>query len=325
MKVGIRIREVLAATVLVLFAAVPAGAQEFPAKPVTVVVPSPPGGSVDLTARAVAAAMSKVLGQPFTIDNRAGAAGGIGHQFVARAAPDGYTLVASANGTFTLAPRLAPQRLFAVSDFAPVGMMTVTPMVLAVTASGRFKDFGELAAFARANPGKLTFGHPGGGTTNQVAVVRLQQALGTSFNLVAYKGSAPALTDLAGGQIDGYIDQIPSALNLITGGKLRALAVTTRFRSASLPEVPTFAEAGLPGIDMATTMGLQAPAGTPERVVAVLGQALVKALDDPDVKARLAALGSVPQPMSPAEYAAYLRAEDARAEELARQGNLKAD
>lgn len=221
-----------------------AGAQErYPAQPITVIVPFAAGGNLDVTTRLLTAAMSKTLGQPFVVDNRLGAGGVIGHVAGARASANGYTLTSTANGSFVVTPRLQPgKRAFDMADFKPIGAFGVTPLVLEVQASSRFKTVGEFLAYAKANPEKVSVGHAGNGTTNHVAILQLQQITGARFTVVPYKGSGPALTDLLGGTLDAVVDQLPSSLSHLRADKLRALAVTTPTRAADLPKVPTLAE-----------------------------------------------------------------------------------
>ena len=322
-------RSTMGAAVLSLAAALPGigHAQEgYPNKPITVIVPFAPGGNLDVTARIVLAQMSQLLGQPITVDNRAGAGGVIGHQAVARAIPDGYTLAATANGSFTITPRLrAGARPFEPGEFAPIGMIGVTPLVLEVKAPGKFKDFKEFVAYAKANPGKISMGSAGNGTTNHLAILQLEEAAGIKLNIVPYKGSNPALSDLLGGQIDAMIDQLPSSLNYLRGAKLVALAVTTPKRSSDLPDVPTFAESGISNFDVSTAAGLLAPAKTPSPIIDKLNKALNQALTNKDVEARLLGLGSQPTPMSPVQFRDFLMGEDAKAQALYLRGVLSAE
>lgn len=300
-------------------------APAYPVKPVTIIVPFAPGGNVDVTARVVSTAMARDLKTTFVVDNRPGAGGLIGQELGKRARPDGYTLVAMANGSFAVAPRLAPHRTFTLDDFAPVGMMATTPMVIAVPAASPHKTFAQFAAFARANPEKLSIGHPGNGTTNHVAVLRMQQILGARLTIVPYKGSAPGLTDVLGGQIDGFVDQLPSTLPYVLDGRLRALAVTSAQRAPELKDVPTLDELGLTGFDVVTSTGLIAPAGTPPEIVSVLNRALNKALESAEVQRQLAPLGATARPLTPEDFGAYLAREDANAEALVKDGLLKAE
>ena len=298
-------------------------AQSFPTKPVKIVVPFAPGGNLDVTARLVAESMAKQLGQPFVVENRAGAGGAIGSDAVAKSPPDGYTLVAGTTATTIVSPLMVPNPPYGLESFTPVGMMAVTPLILEVPAASPHKDFKAYLAYVKANPGKVTIGHSGNGTTNHVAILLLQDALKVQWNIVPYKGSGPALIDLVGGQIDSMMDQTSSSLPQIQGGKLRAIAVGTKSRIPELPQVPTLQEEGVADFEAATPSALLAPAGTPADVVKVLNAALNKALADPAVHKRLVELGSDPRPMDPAQFAAYLRAEDGKLKSLVKAGLLK--
>ncbi len=314
------------ATHALLLAACVAGAafaQSFPAKPVKIVVPFAPGGNLDVTARLVAESMAKQLGQPFVVENRPGAGGALGSEAVAKSPPDGYTLVAGTTATTIVSPLLVPNPPYALESFTPVGMMAVTPLILEVPAASPYRDFKSYLAHVKANPGKVTIGHSGNGTTNHVAILLLQDALKVQWNIVPYKGSGPALIDLVGGQIDSMMDQTSSSLPQIQGGKLRAIAVGTKARIPELPQVPTLQEEGVHDFEAATPSALLAPAGTPADVVKVLNAALNKALADPAVHKRLVELGSTPRPMEPAQFAAYLRAEDGKLKALVKAGLLK--
>ncbi len=298
----------------------------YPTRPITIIVPFAPGGNLDVTARIVGAELSKVLGQPVTVDNKAGAGGAIGHQALARANPDGYTLLTTANGSFAVTPRLQQgKRPFEAREFAPVGMIGITPLVLEVRGTEKYKNFKEFLSYAKANPGKITVGHSGNGTTNHVAILQLEEAAGIKLNIVPYKGSGPALSDLLGGQIDAVVDQLPSSMSYLKSGKLSPLAITTTQRAPDLPETPTFVESGLKNFDVSTASGLLAPANTPAAVVEQLNQALNQALQNKEVAARLVSLGSAPSPMTSKEFGAFLMNEDAKAEALVKRGVLVAE
>ena len=328
MKLNDRRRTLTLTLVAALLAGLPVSAAwsqaAFPNQPITVIVPFSPGGNLDMTARIVTGAMQQSLGQTFVIDNRAGAGGVIGHQVGSRAPANGYTLTMTATGSLIYTPRLqAGKRPFMTADFAPVGMAAITPLVLEVPAGGRFKDIQSLLAFAKANPGQVTVGHSGNGTSNHISILELQDAAGVQFNIVPYKGSGPALTDLLGGQIDAIVDQLLSSMSYLQTGKLRGLAVTTATRAADLPNVPTLAESGFKDFDVSTSAGLLAPAKTPEPVLQALNKALNDALNDPAVKKRLHELGAEAKPMSMADYKRYLATQEAEADALIKKGSLK--
>lgn len=298
---------------------------DFPSKPITILVGYAAGGNIDVTARTVGQAMSKVLGQPVVIDNRPGAAGLIAQTAVAKARPDGYTLVLAGTTGFVLAPRLVPTPPYTVEEFAGIGSTSETPLVLEVPANSRFKTFAEFAAHAKANPEAVRIGHAGNGTTNHVAILRMQQMLGTKFTAVPYKGSSPAITDLLGGNIDAVVDQIPSSIGQLRSGAFKPLAVTSLKRATDLPDTPTLDELGLKGFEVVTGSGLLAPAKTPPATVKVLGDALQKVLDDPEVQAKLRGLGTEGRKMTPDQYDALLKKEDAAAAQMIKDGLLKAE
>lgn len=315
------IRHALAA--LLAAASCIAAAQPFPSRPVKIVVPFAPGGNLDITARLVGESMSKTLGQPFVVENRAGAGGAVGQDVVAKSAPDGYTLVAATTGTTIVSPLMIPTPPYSLSDFAPVGIMAVTPLMLEVPASSPYKDFKSYLAAVKADPGKVTIGHSGNGTTNHIAILELQDALKVQFNIVPYKGSGPALVDLAGGQIDSMMDQTSSSLPQVRAGKLRALAVGTPQRLADLPGVPTLREEGAKDFEASTPSALLAPAKTPPEVIRALNEALDKALADPAVRAKLEQLGSQIRVTTPGELDAFMHEEEKKLKALHAKGVLR--
>ncbi|WP_186332395.1 Bug family tripartite tricarboxylate transporter substrate binding protein [Bordetella genomosp. 13] len=297
----------------------------FPTQPITIIVPYAPGGSIDAVARLVGASMSKTLGQSVIIENKPGAAGVIGADFVRRAEPSGHTLLCTANGSFTIAPRMLAKRPFAASDFRAVGAIGSTPMVLAASAKGRFKTFEQLLDFAKSHPDEVTLAHPGNGTTNHVAILRLQELTRARFTIVPYKGSAPALSDLIGGQVDGMVDQLPSSMPHIKAQRLLPLAVTSKAMAPDLPSARPIAERLGTDFDVSTVTGVLAPAGTPAEVVETVNRALNAALADAEVIGRLKDLGVVPSPGTSTKFGDFLLAEDQMAETMFRQGLLKAE
>lgn len=296
---------------------------KFPSKPITIIVPFAPGGNLDVITRLIGPAMSRHLGQPIVIENKAGAGGLVGLQHVARAAADGYTLAITANGSYAITPKLQKKPPITSADFFPVGSVAITPMVIEVNANSPIKDFKDFISYAKANPGKLSIGHAGNGTTNHAAILQLEQAANVKFNIIPYKGSGLAITDLLAGQIDAVIDQLPSSFPHIQSGKFRPLALTTSERSSDLPNVPTISELGMKGFNSSTTAGLVMPAQTPENIVLILNKALNTALDDPEVKKRLKALGSDVKPSTPSEFKAFLDQEEALTDSLIKSGLLQ--
>jgi tripartite-type tricarboxylate transporter receptor subunit TctC len=270
-----------------------ASAQEsYPTKPVRVIVPYVAGGAADIFGRTLAQKLGDALKQPFVVENRGGANGGIGSDVVAKSAPDGYTLLATASGPITVNPILYAKVPYdPVKDFAPIAQGTVYQYVLVTLTSSPFKSISEIVAAARARPGTLSYGSTGVGGGNHLAGELFALATGTKLIHVPYKGSAAALADLLGGQLSFMFDTVITSVPQIRAGKLRAFAVSSAKRASSLPEVPTLDEAGIKGFDISQWQGFLAPAGTPNAIVARLNAEIVKALQLPDVRDRLATKG----------------------------------
>lgn len=288
-------------------------AHAWPDKPVKIVVPYPPGGNVDVAARLISPGLQAAFGQPFIVENKPGAGGMIAGEQVALAEPDGYTLFMAANGPLLFSPLIFKRQAYKWDkDFEPISSVSYTPLVLQVRPGLPVKTLGELLALARKEPGKLNMASPGAGTTNHLVSELLQSLTGARWTTAQYKGNAPATTDLLGGQVDFNFDQISVSLPYIKEGRTRGLAVTTARRVPSLPDIPTFAEAGVPGMEAATFTGLLAPKGTPPEVLARLSQALEKILSQPEIIQRFQELGADAQASSPADFTRYLAAEDAR-------------
>jgi len=287
----------------------------WPSKPVRIVVPFAPGGTTDILARALAPELGKAFGQTFVIDNKAGAGGNLGADLVAKAAPDGYTLLMGTVGTQSINPALFPKMPYdAVKDFAPITLVAGVPNVLvmnpAKAAAAKITDVRSLIAHARANPGRLNMASSGNGTSIHLSGELFKSMTGTYMVHIPYRGSGPALLDLIGGQMDLMFDNLPSALPHIRSGKLVALAVTSGQRSAALPEVPTVAEAGpVKGFEASSWFGLLAPAGTSPEIVNRIQQETAKALASPELKERLLAQGALPGGMAPAEFSRFIAAE----------------
>ena len=303
-----------------------AHAQAFPTKPITIVVPFSAGGTTDILARVVGQYMSKDLGQPVIVDNRAGAGGNIGAQNVARAAADGYTLLMGTVGTHAINQSLYKKMAFdPIKDFAPLTRVALVPNLLVANPGQPFKNVKELVAYAKANPGKVTFGSSGSGSSIHLSGEMFQQMAGVEMQHIPYKGSSPAVTDLLGGQIAVMFDNMPSAIGHVKAGKLRPLAVTTPKRSPALPDVPTIAEAGVPGYAATSWFGLLAPANTPAPVLAKLNAAILKALADPDVKKKMAEQGAEPYGEKPEQFAEFIRSETAKWGKIVKQSGATAD
>lgn len=292
-------------------------------KPVTLIVPFAAGGNIDLVGRIIAPPMAKLLGQPVVVQNRAGAGGAIGVSEVARAEPDGSTLLVSTPNAIVVVPRMV-STTYDLASFASIGLISFTSQIIVIRAENpKFKSFPELIAYARANPGKVSVAHSGIGTTNHMAILQLQDAAGIEFNVVAYKGSGPAIVDLLGGQIDVLVDQLSSSINNIKAGKFIALTVLSNARDPLLPDVPGTKEGGLAAVDTSTTTGLLAPAKTPQATLTMLNATLNKALEEEETKTLLLRVGSIARPGPAEAFTALLKAEDKQAQTLAAAGKLK--
>ena len=289
-----------------------AAAQDYPTRPVALVSPFPPGGSVSLVARIVAEKMGETLGQSIVVENRGGAGGTIGARSVAKSPPDGYTLLLGYTGTLAIGPSMYPNAGFDPrKEFAPVGRIGTAPTLLVVHPSVPVHSVAELIAYAKANPGKLNFGSAGIGTVGHLAGELMATMAGLRLVHVPYKGTGPAITDLLGGHIPMMFTPVPTAHAQAESGLLRALAVTGAERSSLLPNVPTVAESGLPGYEAALRYGLVAPAGTPRAIIERLNKELRTALAAEDVRSRLAADGAEVLPSTPEQYAADIDREEA--------------
>lgn len=289
-----------------------ARAQDYPSKPVRIVVPFAPGGPNEIVARLVATGLSSAMGQQFIVENRPGAGGNIGTDHVAKSAPDGYTLLSAGPGSLVINPLMGPVPYDAARDFAPVSLMATAPNALVVNPGVAAKSVRELIALARARPGQLNYASGGAGSSPHLAAALFVSMAGVDIAHVPYKGTGPAVTDLLGGQVQMAVLGIPTVLPHIRSGRLRPLAVTGKRRSPELPEVPTVDEAGVAGYEMTPWYGLLAPAGTPRDIVARLGSETAKVLHDPEMKEKLSAQGAEPAGGTPEEFAAVLRTETAR-------------
>jgi tripartite-type tricarboxylate transporter receptor subunit TctC len=318
-------RHLLCLLAVLPLAPMSAHSQPYPNKPIKLIVPFPPGGNVDLSARIIAPELSKELGQPIVIDNKAGAGGTLGLDAVAKSAPDGYTLGVASPVNHLAAPALYPKLTYdSIKDFTPVGLIASVPMVLVVGPASPVKSVQELLALARSR-GSLTMASAGSGSGNHIVGELFQDAAGVQFVHVPYKGSAPANTDVAGGHVDLHFDQMSSVLPLVQAGKLRALAVTTAKRSPLMPDVLTLAEAGVPKFDASTTLGLVLPGRASPELVARLNQALETVLKRQAVREQFARLGAEPRLSTPTEYADFIRSEMARTAKIVREAKITVD
>jgi len=299
-------------------------AQKYPEKPIRIVVPFPPGGNIDITARTVSPAMAEMLGVQVVIDNRGGAAGTIGVDLVAKSPPDGYSLVLGSTGTITGAPSLYPKLPYdPVKDLAPVSLVNEVPIMIVVHPAIRAKNMQELVALAKAQPGRMTMGSPGAGSTNHLERELFQIATGTKLSHIPYKGSGPALIDLMGGQIDLIFDQMTASIGYVKAGKLRAVGLAQQARSNQLPNVPTLAEQGCKGCDASTFAGIFAPAGTPRPVVDRLADVIAKVVASKPVQDRFISLGAEPKSTTPQELAQLVKTDVARWARVVKEANIK--
>jgi tripartite-type tricarboxylate transporter receptor subunit TctC len=315
-----------AATALFVFALLANAQAPYPNKPIRLVVPFPAGGTTDILARAAAQRLTETTGQPVVVDNRPGAGGNIGAELVAKSAPDGYTLLMGTVGTHAINASLYARMPFDhMRDFAPVILVAGVPNVLVVNPSVPANSVQELIAYGKANPGKLNFASSGSGTSIHLAGELFKTMSGVQMTHVPYKGSAPALADLIGGQVQLMFDNLPSALPQIKAGKLRALAVTSAQRSAALPDVPTVAEGGLPGFDATSWFGILAPAGTPKDIIAKLNGEVAKWLASAEAKEKLASQGAIAAGQSPEDFTRHIAAETAKWQKVVKDSGAKVD
>jgi tripartite-type tricarboxylate transporter receptor subunit TctC len=303
-----------------------AAADDYPNKPITLIVPFPAGGGVDAIGRIVGDKLSAALGQPVIIDNRGGAAGVIGTRVAARAAPDGYTLVMATSGTIAINPNLYVNPGYhTLQDLAPVGLISTTPIVLMAHPSAPEQSLAALIASAKQNPGKLNIGTPPPGTSANLGAELLKSLANINITIVTYRGTGPLTTDLLGGHVKLGLNVLAPAMSNLKAGTLKALTVLSAKRSTHLPDVPTSAEAGLPGFESGLNYGLLAPAGTPRLIVERLNKALRALVDTPEVKTRIASDGGDPMPSSPEEYTKDIEREDGRWAALIKKLGLRVD
>jgi tripartite-type tricarboxylate transporter receptor subunit TctC len=303
-----------------------ASAQTYPTKPIKLVVTFAPGGGADFVARVIAAKLTDALGQPVVVDNRAGAGGAIGSELVAKSPPDGYTLLLGAAGTMTILPHLQGKVPFdSIKDFEPIGLAGSSPFVLALSPTVPANTVAELTALAKASPGKFNYGSSGNGGAPHLAGELYKSTTGISIVHVPYKGLAPAITDLLGGQVQILFADVGLIAPHLKSGKLKAIAVTGKERSTTLPELPTMIEAGVPGYLAGTWYGILAPAGTPSAIVTRLNVELVKILASPDVKSQFVGQGIEPAGGHPEVFAVLIKDDYAKWAKLIREANIKTE
>jgi tripartite-type tricarboxylate transporter receptor subunit TctC len=315
------IRRMLAASLLAAAASAQAA---FPERPITLVVPYAPGGSADALARVLAVRVGAKLGTSVVVDNKPGASGTIGASFAAKAAPDGYTVLYDAT-PYSINPHLFPRMPFAANALQPLALVSLAPNIVIVRAESPIKTIKDLADKARAEPGKINFASGGSGTVQRLAAELLRQRLGLDMVHVGYKSGGPAIVDTMGGQVDFMFSTIAASYPLVSSGKLRALAVSSPQRSPRLPDVPTIAETVAPGYEAYEWNGLLLPAGTPAAVAEKLHKAVVEVLKEDEVKRRFVDVGVQPVGSTPAEFAEFLKKEDAKWADVIRKGSIKLD
>jgi tripartite-type tricarboxylate transporter receptor subunit TctC len=320
-----RVARLLAACVIVLGAA-GATAQPYPAKPIHLIVPFPPGGSTDIFARTIAHKLSESLKQQVLVDNRAGAGGAIGAEVVAKSPPDGYTLLMGHIGTLAVNPALYPKLPYdPVRSFAPVSLVASVANALVVHPSVPASNVSELLAYARANPGKLNYGSGGSGSAAHIAFEYFKQQTKIDIVHVPYKGTAPSVTDLIGGQIAMTMTGAPPLLQFVRSGKLKALGVSSLKRIEALPNVPTIAESGVKDFDATQWYGIVAPAGTPREIVLKLNTEIRAILQTKEMRERMLAEGAIAIPTTPEEFGNHIKSEIARWGTVIKSADIKAD
>ena len=301
-----------------------AGAQAWPAKPITMIIPFPPGGTLDTVGRMLAQKLGEQLGQSVVVDNRAGAGGAIGSAAVARATPDGYTLLFSPS-TFTTTPMVVKSTPYDVNkDFQPVALVAKAPLSIAVNKNLPVNDLKGLIAHAKSNPGKLTFAIGSSASAGHLSTELLKRASGIDYLIVPYKGSGPAYQDLIGGQIDGFVDPVLGSAQYAKSGMLKVLAVTSKSRIASMPNTPTVGET-LPGYEFYSWYGLWAPAKMPQEIAQRLNAEVNKALDAPEIKDKLTVQGLLLTPGSIADFAAFQKEDMARSAKIISEASIRAE
>jgi len=302
------------------------GNAAWPTKPVRIVVPFPAGGLVDTLARSVSQSLATKFGQPFVVDNRAGAGGNIGADLVAKAAPDGYTLLVSSMGPLAVNQFIYGAMPYDTNTaFAPITLLATTPKVLCVANARPWQKMAALVEAAKQRPGQLTAGSAGSGSSLHLALELFKVATGTDIQHVPYRGAAPAITDLIAGNIDLVIDNVPNILGHIRGNAVRPLAVATEQRLPQLPDIPTMAEAGVPGFIFGTSFGMAAPAGTPASIINAVAESVAVAMRDPAIGGKLAEQGTLLGGQGPQAFAALIENEKKTLEPVIKRAGIKAD
>ena len=299
-------------------------ADQFPTRPIRIVVPYAPGGNVDISARIIAPPLAEVLGQTVVVDNRPGAGGNLGASLAAKSTPDGHTLLVGSSGPLSVNPVIFKNLPYdSLKDFAPISTVQTVPLVLLASPKSGFNSVADVVAAAKTRPGKVTMASAGAGTTNHFAIELFAQMANVKVLHVPYKGSGPALSELLGGQVETMVDQLAASIGYVKDGRLKVLAVTTSQRSGALPNVPTLDELGYKGYQASTLLGLLAPAGTPKPVIEKLNAAVRKVMGNTVVNDRFRGLGTEPGASSPEEFSKRIREELAQWQALAKKLDLK--
>lgn len=317
-------RRIVAALGLVALFAGVAYAQDYPTKPIRLIAPFAPGGSVDIVARILAQKMSETFGQPVVVDNKSGASGMIGADFVAKSAPDGYTLLVNSS-IHVIVPSLFSKVPYnALDDFVAVGQVTEVPMVMLTGGNSRAKSVQDVISWAKAEPG-LAYASAGSGSSAHLAGEVFKRAAGVNLTHIPYKGSGAAMADVIGGQVPLMFDALTAAMGNIQAGTMRALAVSSQQRSPILPDVPTFQELNMPQMNLSTWHGVWAPKGTPPAIVKKLNAEIVRIVALPDVREKIRGLGGIPVGNTPEQFDAYQRAELAKWSRIVKESGAKVD
>ncbi len=311
---------------VLVFASAVAVAQDYPNKPIRIIVPFPPGGATDIPARLIAPKLTEALGQPVVIENRAGAGGIIGVEMVAKAAPDGYTLLMATNADFAMTPYIYPKLPYdPFKAFTPISVVVESPMLLVVPASSPYNSLADIIAAAKAKPGTVSYSTAGTGSTSHVLTEMLASDVGIQLLHVPYKGGAPAAAAIATGEVAMGLHNLGSSLNYVKGGKAKSIAVTSAKRHPSFPEWPTAAEAGVQGYNATIWIGMAAPAGTPIEIVNRMSTEVARAVRSPDLRERFNAIGNDPLGTTPEEAAARIKQESARYSVVIKQANIRSE
>ncbi len=301
-------------------------ADNYPSRPITMVVAFPAAGTTDILARLIGQKLTDKFKQTVVVENRPGAGGNIGTAFVAKAAPDGYTIMMGTIGTQSINPSLYKKMPYdAAKDFVPITRAAMVPNLLVVNKDAPYNTLAEMMAYGKANPGKLTYGSSGNGTTLHLSGELFNLMSGSKITHIPYKGSTPAVADLMGGQISMIFDNMPSVIQQVKSGRLKALAVTSAQRNPQLPEIPTIQEVGVAGYEVWSWFGLLAPAATPKPIVDKLNASIVDIIKQPDVQAKIIELGAVPVPETSAEFGAFIDAETLKWAKVIKEANIGMD